>query len=102
MPIIGLGEFVLGQPILLGTTSVELSDRISNRLRAEPLRRLAQVKLIRQKWFDSNQREEDGRLVEELQFMNAPLDSLDISTMRKLSRELNISFNPAARGLWQP
>ncbi len=85
---------VQGQPILLGTTSVELSDRISNRLRAEPLRRLAQVKLLRQKWFESNQREEDGRQVEELQFMNAPLDSLDISAMRKLSRDLNISFNP--------
>ncbi len=85
---------VQGQPILLGTTSVELSERISNRLRAEPLRRLAQVRLIRQKWFEQNDREEDGRLVEELQFMNAPLDSLDISAMRKLSRDLNISFNP--------
>ncbi|MGW8251564.1 MAG: preprotein translocase subunit SecA, partial [Anaerolineales bacterium] len=85
---------VNGRPILLGTTSVELSERISNRLRAEPLRRLAQVQLIRQAWFEKNQREEDGRLVEELQFMNEPLDSLDISSMRKMARDLDISFNP--------
>src|SRR5574341_1478818 len=30
---------VQGRPLLVGTTSVELSERVSNRLRAEPLRR---------------------------------------------------------------
>ena len=53
----------LGRPILVGTTSVELSDRVSTRLRAEPLRRLAQVLLLREVWFDQNNREEDGRQV---------------------------------------
>ncbi len=85
---------VLGRPILVGTTSVELSERVSARLRAEPLRRLCQVLLLRDAWFVQNDRDEDGRQVPELQFMNAPLDQLDIAQMRKLARELEVSFNP--------
>ena len=42
---------VLGRPMLVGTTSVELSDRLSSRLRAEPVRRLIQVaQCVRHGW----------------------------------------------------
>ncbi|MDD2694705.1 MAG: hypothetical protein PHD58_02130 [Anaerolineales bacterium] len=85
---------VRGRPILVGTTSVELSDRVSARLRAEPLRRLMQVTLLRRAWFQANQREEDGRAIPDLQFLNAPLDQLDTAQMRKLARDLEIPFNP--------
>ncbi|MDD5466913.1 MAG: hypothetical protein PHS96_03820 [Anaerolineales bacterium] len=86
---------VRGRPILVGTTSVELSDRVSARLRAEPLRRLMQVALLRRAWFQANQREEDGRAIPDLQFLNAPLDQLDTAQMRKLARDLEIPpFNP--------
>ena len=77
---------VIGRPILLGTTSVELSEKISARLRAEPIRRLAQVLIIRQTWFDVNERIEDGRQVDELQFLNAPLSLLIPSELRKMAR----------------
>jgi preprotein translocase subunit SecA len=85
---------VLGRPILVGTTSVEMSERLSNRLRAEPLRRLAQVLLLRRTWFEKNNREEDGRQIPELQFLNTTLEQLDLNQMRKLARELEIPFNP--------
>ncbi len=85
---------VLGRPILVGTTSVELSDRVSNRLRAEPIRRLAQVLLIRDAWFEAHDQIEDGMQVEALQPFNTPLDQLNTSAMRKMARELEISFNP--------
>ena len=85
---------VLGRPILVGTTSVELSDRVSNRLRAEPIRRLAQVLIIRDAWFEAHDQIEDGMQVEELQPFNTPLDQLNTSAMRKMARELEISFNP--------
>jgi preprotein translocase subunit SecA len=85
---------VIGRPMLVGTTSVELSERVSNRLRAEPLRRLCQVLLIRDQWMEVNNREEDGRQIPELRFLNEPLEKLDISEMRKLTRDLGISFNP--------
>ena len=83
-----------GRPLLVGTTSVELSERVSMRLKAEPLRRLAQVMLLRQRWMEKNGREEDGRQMPELQFLNEKLEKLDIAEMRKLARELDISFNP--------
>ncbi len=76
---------VRGRPVLVGTTSVELSERVSNRLRAEPLRRLAQVFLLRQVWFTKNNREEDGRQVADLQYLNEALDQLDIAAMRKMA-----------------
>lgn len=85
---------VLGRPMLIGTTSVELSERLSGRLRAEPVRRLAQVMLLRQAWFKQNNREEDGRQVAELVFLYEPLDKLDTSELRRFGRDLSISFNP--------
>ena len=42
---------VIGRPQLVGTTSVENSERLSERLNADMVRRLLQVKLIRQAWF---------------------------------------------------
>ena len=84
----------MGRPMLVGTTSVELSDHLSSRMRAEPLRKLAQVGLLRKAWLDKNNREEDGRLIEELQPLNAALDQLQVPEMRKMARDLGISFNP--------
>jgi preprotein translocase subunit SecA len=84
----------MGRPMLVGTTSVELSDHLSTRLRAEPLRKLAQVALLRKVWLEKNDREEDGRLIDELVPLNAPLDQLNVAEMRKMARELGISFNP--------
>ena len=85
-----------GRPILVGTTSVELSDRISNRLRTEPIRRLTTVALLRNAWMEAHNREEDGRAIPELDFLNQPLDNLPISQMRKMARDLDLSFNPQA------
>jgi preprotein translocase subunit SecA len=84
---------VQGRPLLVGTTSVELSERLSARLKAEPIRRLAQVMLIRRVWFEKNDREEDGRQVPELQFLYGPIETLDIAAMRKMARDLGLSFN---------
>ncbi|GAB4473787.1 MAG: hypothetical protein Kow0088_09310 [Anaerolineales bacterium] len=87
-----------GRPLLVGTTSVEMSERLSARLRAEPLRRLAQVLLLRKTWFEKNNREEDGRQVPELLFLNEPLEKIDLTQMRKLARDLDLPFNPEEPG----
>ncbi|HSQ27209.1 MAG TPA: hypothetical protein VLM80_08785 [Anaerolineales bacterium] len=93
-----LSNHSLGRPVLVGTTSVEMSERLSNRLRAEPLRRLALVMLLRQTWFEKHKYQEDGRQIEALQFLNKPLEQLEISEMRRLARELEMSFNPEDPG----
>jgi len=91
-----LRDHSLGRPVLVGTTSVEMSDRLSSRLRAEPLRRLAQVTLLRDAWIREHDHIEDGRQIAELQFLMAPLDKLQTSQLRTLSRELGIPLNPAS------
>ncbi len=86
---------ILGRPQLIGTTSVELSDRLSDRLSMESIRRLMQTLLIRDAWMKKNDREMIEQKVPELEFLNEPLDQLNISQMRKFARDLGLeSVNP--------
>ena len=84
----------MGRPMLVGTTSVEGSERLSGRLRAEPVRRLMQVLLLRHAWLEKNERFEDGRIIEELQPLNKPLEQARPEDLRPLAKELGLSLNP--------
>jgi preprotein translocase subunit SecA len=86
---------ILGRPQLVGTTSVEHSERLSDRLRAEPIRRLLQTLLIRDAWFEKNHREPDGRSIPDLQPLNQKLDTLAAPELRHTARDLGLtSINP--------
>ena len=89
-----LRNYAMGRPLLVGTTSVDLSERLSARLRAEPLRRLAQTLILRKAWFHKNNHEEDGRQVAELSFLNEKLEDLSMAEMRRFARDLDISLTP--------
>jgi preprotein translocase subunit SecA len=89
---------VLGRPMLIGTSSVEMSERLSRRLKSNLLTRLAQVSLLRNVWLVQNNRVDDGRLIEELNHLNQPLENLNTSDLRKLARELDIPLNPQEEG----
>jgi preprotein translocase subunit SecA len=84
----------MGRPILVGTTSVEGSERLSNRLRAEPVRRLMQILLLRNTWLEKNEREEDGRIIPELQSLNEPIEQLRPEDLRPMAKDLGLSLNP--------
>jgi preprotein translocase subunit SecA len=73
----------LGRPLLVGTTSVESSERVSNRLKAEPVRRLMQYALVRDHYLRANDLEEDGRLIAELVPFNEPIDKISPDALRK-------------------
>ncbi|RPJ26339.1 MAG: hypothetical protein EHM33_11895 [Chloroflexi bacterium] len=88
-------EHVRGRPMLVGTTSVESSEMLSNRLKAEPVRRLMQVVLVRRVWMQSNNREEDGRLIPELQPFNEPLEKVTPDALRKFIQSFGLTnINP--------
>ncbi len=91
-----LTRHVRGQPMLIGTTSVEASERLAARFRAESLRALALVWLVRDAWFEVNDREEDGRAVPELAELNGPLEKLKPMQLRPLSKELKLHLNPTS------
>ncbi len=73
----------LGRPILVGTTSVESSDRISNRLKPEAVRRLMQLTLVRDAFTRANNIEEDGRLIPELVPFNEAIEKVMPDVLRK-------------------
>ena len=88
-------EHVRGRPLLVGTTSVESSDLLSNRLKAEPIRRLMQIALVRHVWMQANKREEDGRLIPELQPFNEPLEKVTPDSLRKFIQPYGLTnINP--------
>ncbi|HEX2696614.1 MAG TPA: hypothetical protein VHM28_02830, partial [Anaerolineales bacterium] len=89
----------LGRPMLVGTTSVESSDRLSNRLKAESVRRLMHVLLIRHAFMQAKGLEEDGRLISELQPFNEPLENITPDALRKFGSSFgftNISLDDPA------
>lgn len=86
---------VLGRPQLVGTTSVEHSERLSLRLQPELLRRLMQAVLIRQTWLEKNNREESEVAIPELQFLYKSLSELNTGEMRQFARAVGMtSINP--------
>ncbi len=86
---------VLGRPQLVGTTSVEHSERLSQRLQPELLRRLTQTMLVRQYWLDKNNRQMTETAIPELQFLNKSLPELNVGELRNFARPLGMSsMNP--------
>jgi preprotein translocase subunit SecA len=85
---------VIGRPILVGTTSVENSEQLSNRLKGDAVRKLMQTLLLRHVWMEKNNRIEDGRMIMALSFLNEPLEKLDNNQMRQMARELDLTLNP--------
>ena len=85
---------VLGQPLLIGTTSVESSEHLSKRFAGEPIRKLALVKLLRDAWFTANNTAEEGQAIPALTPLNKSLDSLNPSDTKPLAKELGLTLNP--------
>lgn len=81
----------LGRPLLIGTTSVESSEQLSNRLRAEPVRRLMQLLLVRHAFIKASDREEDGRLIPELEPLDEPLEKITPDFLRKFGSSFGMS-----------
>lgn len=91
-----LKNYALGRPVLVGTTSVEMSERLSRRLGSELLGRLVQTLLIRQAWLAMhNQDMQDGQITE-LDPLNKPLEKPRSTFIRKMADELGIPQEPGA------
>jgi preprotein translocase subunit SecA len=85
--------YVLGRPQLIGTTSVEHSELLSERLQSEPLRRLLQILLIRQAWMDKNKTDMISSPVPELVPLNKPVVGLTAGDVRQVARSYGVSLN---------
>ncbi|GAB4499198.1 MAG: hypothetical protein OHK003_14140 [Anaerolineales bacterium] len=81
----------LGRPLLVGTTSVESSERLSNRLKAESVRRLMQYLLVRDHYLRANNIEEDGRLIADLVPFNEPIEKITPDALRAFIKPHGLS-----------
>ena len=82
---------VIGRPQLVGTTSVESSERLSDRLAPELVRRLLQITLIKNAWLKAKgAKVEDYLDAPELAALNEPLDQLRMAELRRLGREYGL------------
>jgi preprotein translocase subunit SecA len=89
---------VIGRPLLVGTASVEHSDHLSDRLQAEPVRRLLQTLLLRHLWMEKNNTTVIEKSVPELQVLNKPLSELTPSDLRPLAKTFDTSLNLEEEG----
>ncbi|MFZ3151185.1 MAG: hypothetical protein WA116_05810 [Anaerolineaceae bacterium] len=82
---------VIGRPQLVGTTSVESSERLSERLSSQLVRRLIQTALIRQAWTNKyNPKGDDYTSPPELAMLNEPLAKLRMPDLRKLGSQYGL------------
>jgi len=89
-----LARHVRGQPILVGTTSVEMSEQVSTRLRAAPLQKLASIMIVRDAYLEAHGLSDDGMRVEALDPLIAPLDSIQSGILRQFGNSLELSTSP--------
>ena len=83
---------VVGRPQLVGTTSVENSEHLSERLNASNVRRLLEVLLVRHAYMKlHNLREDDMLSTPKLDQLNQPLDTLRSVEMRRLGRDYGLT-----------
>ena len=87
--------YIQGRPVLVGTTSVELSERLGARLAQAPLRKLVQIMLVRDAFLAQEGREE-GRMYPELAPLYRPLEQVSDHDIRKLARGLGVNLRPEA------
>ncbi len=87
---------VLGRPQLVGTSSVENSEQLSDRLNATNARRLIEVYLIRHAYINyKNLQDRDLLSTPELEQLYQPVDQLRSPEMRRLAREYGLqSLSP--------
>lgn len=90
-----LERHVRGQPLLVGTTSVEMSERLSGRLSAGPLKKLAMTMILRDAYLEAHDIPDDGMRVEAIEPLYESLDDLQRKMLRQYARDLELSLNPA-------
>jgi preprotein translocase subunit SecA len=83
---------VVGRPLLVGTTSVQNSETLSNRLDGPSIRNLAFTLMIRESWMRKHDRFPDGRRIPELQLLNVPLTTLKLGNLRNMIKELDLDL----------
>jgi len=85
-----------GQPVLVGTRSVEVSERLSDRLKGPALQLLVLTVLIKEKLWAMEKREA-ARRNELIRQLNVPLPQLNLARVRAIAKEVGVSPDVTSR-----
>ncbi len=90
-----LGLYARQQPVLVGTRSIDMSEKVSNRIGANSLQVLAVVSMVRQrmetsKSIDKSKREQWTNV------LNTDLDKLTLGKLNSIAKEAGINSDPLA------
>ncbi len=81
---------IQGRPMLVGTGSVELSERLAARLEAGPLRKLVQIMLVRDAFLEHVGDDGSGQMYPELEPLYKPLDQVRETDIRRLAKQVGL------------
>jgi len=81
------------QPVLVGTRSIEMSERVSARVQPSALSTLCMIELARQRMESSKSMPGDKKK-EWTAVLNKPLDNLSVVALRPLLKELGLDDDP--------
>ena len=87
-----------GQPVLVGTTSVEMSERLSRRLTGERLQMAALAPRVAYALQDTDLDRETRDSLRET--MNASLETMNIAAWRRMVRAMDLDPTPCRRTTW--
>ncbi len=85
-----LEHHCVGQPVLMGTRSVEMSERMSERLRAQSLQTLVLAHLIKTRLWDDKNFPQD-RKEQVLAAVRTPLHELNPVAVKQIAKELGLN-----------
>ena len=81
---------IQGRPMLVGTGSVELSERLASRLEAGPLRKLVQIMLVRDAFLEHVGDDGSGQMYPELEPLYQPLDQVRETDIRRIAKQVGL------------
>ncbi|HVF85719.1 MAG TPA: hypothetical protein VM821_07035, partial [Abditibacteriaceae bacterium] len=90
-----LEHHCVGQPVLAGTRSVEVSERLSERLKAQTLQALVLAHLCKSKLWESKEYS-DAEKEQFLQVLRMPILQLPLPQVKAIAKQMGVNPDPTA------
>ncbi len=88
------------QPVLVGTRSIEMSEKVSERITSTSLQSLCMVNLIRHT-IENTKNLDKGKLEKWSETLNGDLDRISLNRLNPILKELNLPTDPLAENTLQ-
>lgn len=90
-----LEHHCVGQPVLAGTRSVEVSERLSERLKAAPLQTAVLAHLCKSKLWETKEIS-DAEREQILQVLRSPILQLPLAQVKNIAKQIGVNSDPTA------